>query len=75
MFRNLKAEMVRTGVGIKDMCERLNITQSALFYKMRGHTDWTYKQMKQVQDLLKERGSEQTLDYLFEKGVAGDNKG
>lgn len=69
MYKNLKAEMSRAGLSGIKLAEWLEITPTALYYKICGKTEWNLKQMKATQSLLNElMGTQLSLEYLFDRG-------
>ena len=66
MFDNLKAEMARQGLTIKNLSEdkELNLSYETLRNKFSSKTEWTKREMF----LLKRKYfSDKTLEYLFEQ--------
>lgn len=64
MFENLKAEMARKDITIKDLSkdEELDLAYETLRNKFSGKTEWNKKEMF----LLKKKYfPEKTIEYLF----------
>lgn len=48
----LKAEVMRAGLTLRDLAEALGLTPSGLWRKMRGDTEFTLGEIKATRDLL-----------------------
>ena len=66
MYPNLKAELARNKITIKDLSERLDINYSTLKNKVSGITDFKCREMYLIK---KEVFPNQTIDYLFEEMI------
>ena len=64
MFMNLKAEMARKEILLKDIAIKLNLTPKTLSNKVCGKTEFTCKEMHSIKKFF---FPNYTLDYLFEK--------
>lgn len=64
MYPNLKAELARNKMTIKDLSEKLNIKYSTLKNKVSGITDFKCREMYLIK---KDVFPDQTVDYLFEE--------
>jgi len=64
MFRNLKAEMARSGLTTQDIANILKIHRSTISAKINGKREFTLSEMQTIQ---KEIFPNLTIDYLFEK--------
>lgn len=62
MFPNLKAEMGRAKLNIKDLSEVAGINYESLKLKLRGVTDFKRCEMVSIK---KNAFPDKTLDYLF----------
>ena len=62
-FMNLKAEMVRNGLTVKDISTHLNITDKSLRNKLSGSSDFTLSQAYKIKTVFFPKLS---TDYLFE---------
>jgi hypothetical protein len=64
MFRNLKAEMIRQNVSIKDIANLLNIKVGTARAKINGKIGVSLEDCKKIITLFNENN---TIDYLFKK--------
>lgn len=64
MFKNLKAEMIRKGINAKKIAEKLKISESAIFSKLAGKTEFTLREAFEIHN---EIFPEIPLNILFEK--------
>lgn len=64
MFRNLKAEMIKQNVSIKDIANLLNIKVGTARSKINGKIGVSLEDCKKIITLFNENN---TIDYLFEK--------
>lgn len=65
MYPNLNAEIARAGLSRKDIASRLHISDSALSYKMRGKTPFTWDEVLLIQRILPVTGL--PIEKLFQK--------
>ena len=68
-YPNLKTEIVRGKITNKKIVECLNISESAFYYKMRGITEFTLNEAKEIKRILK---TDYSLDYLFKDSGGAD---
>ena len=61
MFPNLRAEMARNKITVKQICEVAGIAYDTYKNKMSGETDFKLSEMKAILALFPGL----TLDYLF----------
>jgi hypothetical protein len=61
MFTNLESEMKKAHISRKDLAVALNLTYTAVSYKMTGITDFKLNEMKTIKKALK---TDKSLDYL-----------
>ncbi len=66
MFENLKAEMARQDLNIKDFSkdEELNLSYETLRNKFSGRTEWNKREMWLIK---KKYFSQKSIEYLFEQ--------
>ncbi len=66
MFENLKAEMARQDLTIKDFSkdEELNLSYETLRNKFSGRTEWNKREMWLIK---KKYFSQKSIEYLFEQ--------
>lgn len=72
MFMNLKAEMARKEILMKDIAIKLNLTPKTLSNKVCGKTEFTCKEMHSIKKLFFPNC---TLDYLFSQKENEEQKG
>lgn len=63
MFKNLTAEIARTGLSKETLAEALNIPVKALIQKLSGENDFCLDECLKIQSVLK---NNLALEYLFE---------
>lgn len=69
LYPNLRAELARNGLNIKDLAEKLGMTHQNAYNKINGKIVFNEKDMRTIQEYLKAvSGNTYTLDYLFESG-------
>lgn len=64
MYRNAKAEMIRAGLTLEQVAEKMNITTSTLSLKLNGKSPITLIEAKLFKKIV---GSDLPLEELFEK--------
>ena len=64
MLRNLKAEMVRTGIKAKDIAEFLNVRDSTIYDKLNGHYVFSFNEALAIKQRFFPKYD---LEYLFTK--------
>ena len=62
MYRNAKAEMVRSGITLATLAEKLGGTVGTWSLRLNGKADITLKMAKRFKELVR---SELTLEELF----------
>jgi transcriptional regulator with XRE-family HTH domain len=62
MFINLKIEMMKRGVTVKDLSERIGISSKTYSNKMNGTSEFTRKEMYTIRDLF---FPDKSIEYLF----------
>lgn len=62
MFPNLRAELARKNMNLKDLSAGCNIIYSTLVNKMNGGTDWTYSDIIKITNFFGMK-----FEYLFQK--------
>lgn len=64
MYRNLRAEMARSNVTIRDLATRLGMRYATLSDKINGHFRFYYDEALQIKN---EFFPDCELEYLFER--------
>ena len=64
MFPNLKAEMARQNINMRDLSKLTGIAYQTLYAKMTGKSDILLSHCMKIKNAL---GNDLTLDYLFVK--------
>ena len=68
-YKNLEAEIARTGLSIEEVGHKLGFGKSLMYNRLAGRTKWTLSDMLEIQKFINDAtGSHYTLDYLFAKG-------
>ncbi len=67
LFPNLSAELARQGLSVAALAERLGISATALYGKIRGAIQFSLREACEISEILSEHGEEITMDYLFKK--------
>lgn len=62
MYKNLRAELARTGKAYSDIAILIQTTNKTVSNKMCGKTEWTVKEMFLIKNSL---FPSLTLEYLF----------
>lgn len=62
MFKNLKAEMARSGKTNEDLAKVTGIDKASISNKRNGKTEWTRREMYSIKTEL---FPECCIDYLF----------
>ena len=67
MYSNLKAELKRREIKLRQVAEALGISLTTVWSKINGKTDrgWTSLERKALCELLGMEPTEDTYDYLF----------
>lgn len=63
MYKNLLAEIVRTGLNKEDIAKHLNISDKALKQKLTGEVEFKLNECLKIKSVLAE--NRLGLDYLF----------
>lgn len=63
MLRNLMAEIAREGLTQKQICEALGISNRAFANKMKGDSQFKWKEMQTIRSVFFDN---LTLEYLFD---------
>lgn len=62
MFPNLKAELVRRRMNVKDLSDQTGIPLGGLYARMRGDAELTFKEAVNIKNTL---GVDMSLEELF----------
>lgn len=71
-MRNLKAEMARYNVSVRDMQAALGLSEKSVRKKINGEVDFTVSEIFKIKRAFFPKCS---LDYLFAKDDAAETKG
>jgi transcriptional regulator with XRE-family HTH domain len=52
LFENLRTELKKRGISLKEYAEALGITERALRYKLSGRTDFTLSEIERTAALI-----------------------
>lgn len=75
MFSNLSAEMTRARITAQNLAQILEKSEVTISYKINGIKDWNLKEMLKTQEYINSKLQQNyTLDYLFKRDEAFDNK-
>ena len=66
--REIKAEMVRKGICLKDLAKQMNLTPATLSRKLSGHTEMKLSEMAKACDIL-----QTTLVELLDRAEQANN--
>lgn len=66
MYPNLKAELARVNMSLKDLSKAINMPYSTLVDKVAGRSEFTFQE---AVDIRKAIGVDIPLDELFKKAV------
>ena len=73
MYKNLKAEIARSGLTNAEMADAIGVKYATLWRLLSGKRQWRLGEMMAIQSELEGRNdAAYTLDYLF---VDGDENG
>ena len=64
MFNNLRAEMVRAGLDVPQLAERIEMKPNALYARLNGSTQLTFADAVKIKSVL---GVAMPLEELFEE--------
>ena len=65
-FKNLEAEITRTGMSNVEFSKKVGIETVTFYNRLKGATTWKLTDMRKVQKFINERLNQNyTLDYLF----------
>ena len=71
MYDNLKSELARSNVNSYMLAHAIHKTRQSVYAKMKNESNWTLREMLEIQSYLRERKPERaellTLDYLFKE--------
>lgn len=70
MYRNLKAEIARTGMTSEDCATAIGKSVPTYYRLINGAQDWTLKEMLDISAEIAKRHGHSNLDYLFNNGAA-----
>lgn len=66
MFPNLKAEMARRNIKVKDLASSIGVAPKTVYNRLSGRTEFTLSEMLTIK---RHYFPDLTLDYLFNKDV------
>lgn len=68
MYKNLEAELTRSGISQDEAAEHLGICLRTFKSKLDGTSDWYLRELIGLKDFINDRlGTDYSLDYLFER--------
>ncbi|ENY8527176.1 helix-turn-helix domain-containing protein [Clostridioides difficile] len=62
MYRELLGEMARNDLNRKKLASKLGVSPKTLSNKLKGNTEFTWKEVKQIRDIV---APNKTLEELF----------
>lgn len=65
MFRNLKAEIARTGMTSAECAEAVGVSLATFYRLINGGSEWKLSEMLQMSRAIAKRNGHAGLDYLF----------
>ena len=65
VFRNLKAEIARTGMTIPQCAEATGVSVGTFYRLLNGGSEWKLHEMTRMSQAIAERDGHSGLDYLF----------
>ena len=71
MYRNLRAEIARTGMSVQDCADAIGVSVGTVYRLLNGGSAWKLHEMRSMSQAIAERNGHSGLDYLF--GVGADD--
>lgn len=65
MYRNLKAEIARTGMTTAECAEAAGVSLATFYRLINGGSEWRLYEMLQLSKAIAKRHGHSGLDYLF----------
>lgn len=65
MYRNLKAEIARSGMTISECAEIIGVSVGTFYRLLRGASEWKLSEMLQISTAIAQHNGHASLDYLF----------
>lgn len=65
MYRNLKAEIARTGMTVADCADTIGVSMGTIYRLLNGGSDWKLGEMTRLSEEISRRNGHGGLDYLF----------
>lgn len=65
MYRNLKAEIARTGMTTAECAEAVGVSLATFYRLINGGSEWKLYEMLQMSKAIAKRHGHAGLDYLF----------
>ena len=65
MYRNLKAEIARTGMTSAECAEAVGVSLATFYRLINGGSEWKLFEMLQMSRAIAKRNGHAGLDYLF----------
>lgn len=69
MYRNLRAEIARTGMTIQECADSIGVSVGTFYRLLNGGTVWKLNEMRSMSQAIAERHGHSGLDYLFAGGA------
>lgn len=70
MYRNLRAEMARYDMTVKDLADICGISLVTMSNKLNGHVDFTLSEVRAIVTYFSGKGDDVTAEYLFFDNVS-----
>ena len=71
MYRNLKAEIARTGMTTAECAEAAGVSLATFYRLINGGSEWKLGEMLQMSTAIAQHNGHAGLDYLFGGGADG----
>ena len=78
MFRNLKAEIARTGMTTCECAEAAGVSLGTFYRLLNGTSEWRLDEMLKLSQAIAKKNGHAGLDYLFARDylfAEGDDDG
>lgn len=69
MYRVLRGEMVKAGLSVAKLAEKIGVAEKTLRNKLNGETDFTFPEAKTIRNQVNPKMS---LEELFKRDKGGD---
>jgi transcriptional regulator with XRE-family HTH domain len=66
MFRNLRGEIVRSGLTIEQFADEIGVSRNTMSVKLNGKIPFNLVEIKKILEFFKQNGNtDVTMEYLF----------